>query len=201
MTRANPLETWLLVLTACAHLACSQRSDIPALPPDQVPQRQFILDGVRMEERDGERLLWSAAAHRVDGDFSSADVHDVRVDYPRHGERATPVVMTAPSGQINLDAGTATFTSVRIAGPNGSVLTAATAIYNQQAQTVQTDGNLLLTAPGTTVKARQATLHLADGSVEIAGPVVGRHDPQVAKASRPPSTDSAPTARSAFPGP
>jgi lipopolysaccharide assembly outer membrane protein LptD (OstA) len=162
----------LLALVLCA---CSKTASQAAIVDDDVPQRQFILNGARLEEREGDKLIWEASARRADGDFSATDVTDVEVHYPRDAKRADPITMTAPRGQINLDQGTATFSDVRIASHNGASLIADTATYDQKGQTVLASGALQFTVSGMIINANHATLHLDSGAVDVSGPVIGRY--------------------------
>ncbi len=154
-----------------AAAGCGERHAAPA-PAVETPARQFVFDGVHIEEQSGGKLLWSGTAARADGDLSKAVVKDVVITTP-HREERNGYKIYAPRGELAFDAGQATFEDVRIVDAAGGTLEAGRARYEEAAERIVADGPLRFTAQDLTAHAVSAVVLLAEDRVDIAGPVEG----------------------------
>lgn len=165
--------SWIALVTAAIG-GCSPRT--PTAPGDvQIPTRQFVLEGLRIEERREGQLLWTGTAVRADGDLSNTDVEDFTLVRPSTGAKGGVLTVTAPKGTLHMDAGTATFVDVRVVDDNGSTLTATSAAYDGKAERLDVAGPLDFRAAGLVATAKSAVVQLDVGSMQIAGPVSGRY--------------------------
>jgi len=157
-------------------VGCSD--DAPFAPATATPGKQFIFQGVRVEERRGNGLAWEATAARADGDVANADATGVKIRHFPEGAKAGRVVdITAPRGQLAFDEQKAVLEDVRIVSQSdAAVVTSSVAHYDGKAEKVALDGPLALTAPGLTATAPRGEVFLKDGRMDIEGPVVGRYD-------------------------
>jgi len=155
---------------------CSDET--PFAPATATPEKQFIFQGVRVDERRGDGLAWQATAERTDGDIANADATGVKIRHFPEGANAGRVVdITAPRGQLAFDDQKATLEDVRIVSQaDQAVVTSPIAHYDGKAEKVTLDGPLALTAPGLTATAPRGEVFLGDGHMDIDGPVVGRYD-------------------------
>ncbi len=164
----------LIGVLTLAVLASCNRTPPSATPELDLPARQFILEGLRLEERREGKLLWTGTARRADGDLASTEVEDITLVRPATEPGARSVTITAPKGTMQLDAGTARFSDVRVVDAQGGVLTATAAAYDGKAQRLDVAGPLEFHAQGLSASATSAVVQLDAGSMSIAGPVVGR---------------------------
>lgn len=166
---ATPL---LFVLCAC---------DTDGRPPPTVleaPSRQFVFEGVQIEERRAGRVLWSGTAKIADGDLSATDVIDVVLIYSPNADETRRFEVHAPRAHLAFDAGTATFEQVQIIDATGGTLDAGEAHYNEKTARIVASGPILFSARGLEAHASSGVVHLEDGTVEIEGPIVGRFNPR-----------------------
>lgn len=174
--RPSPLELVVLAALAAAVAGCSD--DTPVAPATATPEKQFIFQGVRVEERRDDGLAWQATAERAAGDLANADATGVKIRHFPEGASAGHVVdITAPRGKLAFDEQKAVLDDVRIVSPSDSaVVTSTVAHYDGKAEKVALDGPLALTAPGLTMTAPRGEVFLKDGHLDVEGPVVGRYD-------------------------
>jgi hypothetical protein len=166
--RSALLSTLVLISAS----ACSE----DAAPLEvETPARQFIFEGVRIEQREAGELVWVAEARRSDGDLSSSDAQDIHMVHK--GDLGRDYDITSPRGVLEFDAGKATFAEVRVREPGGGVLTAGQARYDDREARLYVDGPLDFAAPGLTVKAPRGEFHLDTEEIHVDGPVIGRFDP------------------------
>ncbi|MBI3178154.1 MAG: hypothetical protein HYZ27_00750 [Deltaproteobacteria bacterium] len=161
----------LLSLTLLAATQCSERrpSVVRAV---ETPARQFVFDSIRIEERRGDKLLWSGTARRADGDMSGAKVNDVVITTPDEDGREEYKVY-APRADLAFDAGEAVFEDVRIVDAAGGTLEAGRARYSEAQERIVAEGPLRFTAETLTAHAVRAVVLLAESRVDIDGPVEG----------------------------
>jgi hypothetical protein len=166
-------------LLSIAVLASASACEDDAAPQDvETPSRQFVFEGVRIEQRKAGELVWVAEAERSDGDLSSSDAQNVRLVHSSGGAKTGDYVITSPKGALQFDDGKADFADVRIVEPGGGVLTAGQAHYDEDAKRIYVDGPLDFNAPGLTVRAPKGEVFIEPQEVHVSGPVVGRFDPR-----------------------
>lgn len=154
----------LLVLVAC---------DDPVPEAVETPEHQFVFEGMQIEERRGERVLWTGTGARADGDMSSAWVQNLELQYAGQPDKAGDVVVKAPRAFLEFDDGLATFEDVLIEDDAGGTLTATRARYEEEHAHILVDGPLEFSARGMTAHAQSALVLLDEGTVNIEGPVSG----------------------------
>ncbi|HET6346460.1 MAG TPA: hypothetical protein VFH51_16120 [Myxococcota bacterium] len=156
-----------------ALLSCSRATPPPARS-DETPERQFILEGLRLEERRDGRVLWTGTGRRGDGDLSVSDVTDLVLVRKPQNPNEMEITLRAPRGHLAFDAGQATFDAVRVAEPGGSLLTATRAHYDEGQGTLVGTGPIRYTTASMRLDATGAIVSLRDGTVSVEGPVSGR---------------------------
>jgi hypothetical protein len=163
---------WLCMLTCLALGGC--QPDAPPPIAEETPERQFILENLRLEERRDGRVLWQGTGKRGDGDLSVSDLTDlVLVRKPQEmGE--TEFTVRAPLGHMAFDDGQANFVTPRVSEPGGGVLTAHAATYEEKTGELTAEGPLNFTTPSMVVHAASGIFWLRDGRFDAQGPVVGR---------------------------
>jgi hypothetical protein len=154
-------------------VACTDGADVPALAAGEVPERQFVFERVTMEERRGERVLWTGIGRRADGDLESAWVEDVELRCAGEGGPSQEYLVRSPKAHLAFDEGTAIFEDVRIDDRAGGTLVAGRATYDEELGTIVADGPIHYTARGLTAHAKSAVVFLDSERVEIQGPVTG----------------------------
>jgi len=164
----STLVRWLsCMLVAVA--AC----DDPIPDTVETPERQFVFEGMQMEERRGERVLWTGTGERADGDMSSAWVENLEIEYAGQPGKAGDVLVKAPRALLEFDAGLATFEQVVIEDDAGGTLHAGRARYEEEHAHILAEGPLEFSARGMTAHATSAVILLDEGTVNIKGPVRG----------------------------
>jgi hypothetical protein len=158
-----------LVLTLAAVTAC----DDPIPDPVETPERQFVFEGMQIEERRGERVLWTGTGARADGDMSSAWVENVELEYAGEPAKAGDVVVQSPRALLQFDDGVATFEEVVITDQAGGTLHAGRARYEEEHSHILADGPVEFSARGMTAHATRGVVLLDEGQVDIEGPVQG----------------------------
>ncbi len=161
----------------CLVTACGREEAAAPAAPVETPERQFIFEGARLEERREGQLLWVATARRTDGDLDSAVAHDIHMVKKPEAPGEPEYDILSPRADLLLDQGRATFDDVRIVDPGGGVLTAGTARYEQEKKRIYVDGPLRFVAQGMTANATRGEVATDVGTLDIQGPVVGRFDP------------------------
>lgn len=159
------------VLAATA--MCSTQVE-PTIPAEQVPERQFILEGVRLEERRDGRVLWVGTGKRSDGDLSVSEVTDLVLVRKPQEANEVELKIFSPQGHLAFDEGKAVLDSVRIEDQAGRTMHAGQAHYDEKAGTLSGDGPISFITPSMQAHARTAVVWLKEGTVEIRGPVDGR---------------------------
>lgn len=145
---------------------------------ETTPDKQFVFEGVRIEERTADGVRWVGTARRAAGDLSAADAEAIRIDHYRaDGEH---FVIEAPRGQLGFGERGATLDSVRVTTPERGVVTGGKATYAGDTERVVVEGPIELTAPGLRATATSGEIDLAAGRVDVAGPVIGRFEPKPA---------------------
>ncbi len=165
-------RTAALLLALCA---CDDNARPPPAAID-APARQFVFEGLQIEERRGGRVLWSGTAKISDGDLTEADMQDVVLSYSPGANGGQRFEVRAPRAHLAFDAGTATFEQVQIVDETGGTLDAGEARYDEKTSRIIASGPILFTARGFTARAERGVVHLDDGSIDIEGPIVGRFD-------------------------
>ncbi len=139
----------------------------------ETPERQFVFEGMQIEERRGERVLWTGTGERADGDMTSAWVDNVELEYAAVPERAGNVMVVSPRALLEFDAGLATFEEVVIRDDAGGTLEAGRARYEEEHSHILASGPLQFSAGGMTAHAESGVVLLDQGRVDIEGPVRG----------------------------
>lgn len=171
-SHGGALLAGLALTLAALSTACSDR-----VSPGQAvetPERQFTLFGVRIEERKGDRLLWSGKAKRADGDLSDTDLTTVVLTRMPQDQGQPLYTMYAPRATLSFKDQTGVFDEVRVVDPKGAELRAGTAEYDEKKGRILLRGPLHFTAKGLKAEASSGVVRLDDGSMIIDGPVRGR---------------------------
>lgn len=172
------INRWLvrhlgLVALCAAALTCSTGE---APPPVETPQRQFVLERVRIDERLPSGARWSGIAERAEGDLSATDVSKADVTFTTaDGSRRYHV--RAPAGTLTFDDQLATFRDVKLTADTGGVLEAPAGRYEGAEGKIRLEGPLRFAAEEVTARASSATVDVETGVVRVEGPVVGRYVP------------------------
>ncbi|MBN1960355.1 MAG: hypothetical protein JW841_05375 [Deltaproteobacteria bacterium] len=152
----------------------------PMTKAEIVPEKQFIFEGVRIEEHEAAKLVWVGMAERSTGDINNADAQGVHI---RHFSKSDSVNASDQvfeiygiRGQIGFEERKATLEDVRIETPRNGVLSGGNAVYNGKTERVQLDGPLIFKAPGLNVSAKQGEMILSDNVINVTGPVIGRYE-------------------------
>jgi hypothetical protein len=149
----------------------------------ETPSKQFILHGVKLEQRQKDRVVWTGSLQRADGDLLTTEASDIKlVRHPAENER--PLRIDAKSGTLELDQGRARLLEVQFIDAQGNTLRAPQAFYDEKPGTMIATGPLVYTANGIVAHANGAVVYLKENRVDIAGPISGNVDPD--HASLPP---------------
>ncbi len=139
----------------------------------EVPAKQFVARGLRLQEVQAGRVIWTGTIARADGDLRQTEVHDIEIrGEPEPGGRR--LQLFAPRGFLDFDAGVATFERVRLVDDAGGVLTADTAYYDSHTKTIDARGPIEIAARGLNVTATSGVIDLATGTISLRGPIKGR---------------------------
>ncbi|MCK5689328.1 hypothetical protein KAI87_08660 [Myxococcota bacterium] len=159
-----------IVCSVFAITACEKN----AVPEEiETPKEQFVLEGVRLEQkREGGETL-HATATTLKGDLENSLVSDVQMEV--NDGKGGVYRLNAPEGELELDTGGASFRNIVIVGPQGAELRAETANYSQTDKMIRAEGSLRFKAQGLSAEATSADVHVKDGSVFIKGPIEGRY--------------------------
>jgi len=166
------------LLAALASHGCNSSPASPGAA--ETPSRQFVFEGVRMEQRTQGKLEWTTLARRADGDLDSTLAVDIFMTHHAPDGGAVDYEVRSPRGTLDLAGRKATFESVRITDPTGGVLTAGTALYDGAADRLAMAGPLEFVARGLIAHAASGEMQIKDGTMTINGPVQGSYDPSIA---------------------
>jgi hypothetical protein len=150
---------------------------VPTLSQEDVPERQFIFEGVRIEERRDGKLVWLGRAGRADGDINQTVAKDIRMTRKAQSETEQDYDIDSPRGTLDFSQLGAVFETVRITDAGGGVVNATAARYEEKSRRIYVDGPLEFSARGLTAHAREGEMKLDEGSFDIVGPVEGRFEP------------------------
>jgi hypothetical protein len=157
--------TCVVLLAAC---------ETPAAPTDlEVPAKQFIFERLTLEERRGDRVLWTGTGRRADGDLSTAEVVDLELRCAGSRGPSERFVVHAPTAVLDFDAGSAVFNQVRIDDELGGVVSASRATYAESEGRIVAEGPIRFAARGLDARAPRAVILLDQEAIEIDGPVEG----------------------------
>ena len=165
-------------------MACIQAAP-EAHAPLQVPERQFILNDMRMEERRDGQVVWITRGKRSDGDLSACDVNDLVMIRKPQNLGDVEITIKSPHGHLEFDAGLAVLEDSELRDPSGRQVRGGLAHYDEKQGTLQADGPIYFTTPTMQAHATTALFHLKEGTAEINGPVEGRMDQSQISASSP----------------
>ena len=156
----------------CLALACND-NEVSSAPA--TPGRQFVFEGLQIQERKDGKMVWQGVARRADGDLTDADVQDVQLRCISNDGNGKPYDVSAPRAHLELDLGKARFEAVRIVDEQGVTLEAGAADYDEAASRIIASGPLTFTAHGLEAHAQRATVALDTGQVDITGPIDGHY--------------------------
>jgi hypothetical protein len=178
-----PAALRLAALAAvAASAACS--GEAPLAPAGATPEKQFIFEGVRLEERRGREVSWLGTARRAAGDLASADCEGIHLrHFPNEPSGKDVFDVFAPTGQLGFDDQRATLEKVRIVTPQGGVIRGGTAQYDGSKDHVTIAGPLDFTAPGLHATASSGEIRLKENTLSVAGPVQGTFDPSAPRSA------------------
>ena len=143
---------------------------------EATPEKQFIFEGVRVEERGGADASWIGMAKRSSGDLAQADADGVHIRHFPQGPTSQAVDIYGPHGLLDFDQRKATLDTVRVVTPDQGVVTGGTAHYDGKAQRIFVDGPLDFVSPGLIMAATSGEMHLDDSTMDVAGPVTGHFE-------------------------
>ena len=72
-------------------------------PAAATPEKQFIFEGVRIDEHDQNGRSWVGTAKRASGDLSRSDAEGIRIRHYPEDTGGRPVDILAPRGQLEFD--------------------------------------------------------------------------------------------------
>jgi hypothetical protein len=159
-------------IIVCLVLACNDNEVVTAAA---TPGRQFVFEGLTIQERRDGKVVWLGTARRADGDLTDADVQEVKLRCISNAGNGKPYDVSAPRAHLELDLGKARFEAVHIVDEQGVTLDAGAADYDEAAGRIVASGPLTFTAHGLDAHATSATVMLETGQVDITGPVEGRY--------------------------
>jgi hypothetical protein len=139
----------------------------------ETPEHQFVFENMQIEERRGDKVLWSGTGKTADGDMSAAWVEGLEIQYAAANPEVGNLLIKSPRAYLEFDAGEATFEEVVIEDESGGTLEAGRAQYEEKRASVLAEGPLAFSARGLTAHATSAEVLLEEGTVNITGPVHG----------------------------
>ena len=163
----------LYTATAILAIGCTQPSSSDFVSDQQIPERQYTIEGMRLEQRADGQVFWRAIAQRASGDLIETAVEDVVFTRLPDGPKDDQISLHSPRGAFQIRKDTATFEEVNIETGEGVHLAAGTARYDGSTTQITVTGPVELTSSGLSVKATNGTVDLERGTIQLTGPIRG----------------------------
>jgi len=163
------MATWVLALSGCADPA----EDSPA----PTPEEQFTADGVSILEFEAGRIIWRGRMEHAAGDHEGITGRGLTLVRTIPGQDHSPMTVRAPVAKIKFDPAEAWFEDVVIENEEGATLTTRRATYQEKTGTIVAPESVEVRAQGLRFVARSAVVHVAEGQMDLAGPIEGRWIP------------------------
>ncbi len=152
-------------------LACNESA------PDTyaTPAKQFVLHGVRIDEKRADGTRWEGTASTSEGDLTVNDFTNAELTVTT--PEARRYLVRSPTGTFDFDSDKGIFEDTKVTDEGGGIVHGGKAHYQGDAHVIRGEGPTRFYTPDMRTTAAGSTIHLDTGTVDVTGPVMGRYDP------------------------